>query len=354
MPGPLDGWAREAYGVTALLGIPFHRVTMQDTLATCERLLEDRSEPSYIVTANVDFTYLASRNPALRDFIFHSDLVICDGLPLVGLSKVCGGGELPERVAGSDLGMPLLELCAERGFSVYFLGSDEATLGQLEKVLAERLPGLRVAGHCSPPIGPVEEWDDAELSERIEKAAPHLVLAAFGCPKQEQWIARNHRSLGVPLCIGVGATSRLHRRQAAARAESWRRGCAWSGSGACAATRSASSERYATRLRLPGERPGLRQWRDSRRRGKRGGWDRSSQESAGRHGYTADAMGAWRSLAVWRVVRQLAERARRHAGGLLGRYPFRRRGARAALRDGAAGAARQRLVVRDCRAEQRS
>ena len=201
-----ENWAREPYAISTLLGVPFHQVTMEQTLGICERLLEDLSEPSYLVTANVDFTYLASRNPALRDFIFHADLVICDGLPLVGLSKLCGGCELPERVAGSDLGWPLLELCARRGFSVYFLGSDAKTLAELERVLAGRLPELKIAGHCSPPIGPVESWDDAELSQQIELADPHLLLAAFGCPKQEQWIARNHRSLGVPLSIGVGAT----------------------------------------------------------------------------------------------------------------------------------------------------
>ena len=199
-------WIREPFGISTLLGIPFHRVTMEETVRRCEELLEDRSEPSYIVTANVDFTYLASKNPALREFIFHSDLVICDGLPLVKLSKLCGGGELPERVAGSDLGMPLLELCARRGFSVYFLGSDDKTLNQLKSVLAEKLPDLEVAGHCSPPIGPVESWDDAALSVEIEKASPQLLLVALGCPKQEQWIARNYRSLGVPLSIGVGAT----------------------------------------------------------------------------------------------------------------------------------------------------
>lgn len=196
----------EPYPISTLLGIPFHRVTMEQTLEVCERLLEDRSEPSYLVTANVDFTYLASKNPALREFIFHSDLVICDGLPLVWLSKLLAGETLPERVAGSDLGLPLLEVCARRGFSVYFLGSDEKTLGELERVLSERLPDLRVAGHCSPPIGPVESWDDSELSAKIGSASPDLILAAFGCPKQEQWIARNHRRLGVPLSIGVGAT----------------------------------------------------------------------------------------------------------------------------------------------------
>ncbi|MFT4547675.1 MAG: N-acetylglucosaminyldiphosphoundecaprenol N-acetyl-beta-D-mannosaminyltransferase [Verrucomicrobiales bacterium] len=283
-------WKREPYVISTLLGIPFHHVTMAQTLETCERLLDDRSEPSYIVTANVDFTYLASKNPALRDFIFHSDLVICDGLPLVGLSKVCGGAELPERVAGSDLGMPLLELCARRGFSVYFLGSDEQTLGELEDVLAERLPELKIAGHCSPPIGQVEDWDNEELSEKIENAAPHLILAAFGCPKQEQWIARNHRSLGVPLSIGVGATLDfiVGKQQRAPKLAQklclewfWR----------MCSNPKRFVKRYAKDFGFLSE-AAVRQWLDSRKRGKV--IDGVDPDVAKAHRYTVCG-GAWKS-----------------------------------------------------------
>ena len=32
------------------------------------------------------------------------------------------------------------------------------------------------------------------------------MLVAFGCPKQEKWIYMHYRKLGVPCCIGVGAT----------------------------------------------------------------------------------------------------------------------------------------------------
>ena len=297
------GWTREPYAISTLLGIPFHQVTMEQTLSTCERLLEDRSEPSYIVTANVDFTYLASRNPALRDFIFHSDLVICDGLPLVGLSKICGGGELPERVAGSDLGWPLLELCARRGFSVYFLGSDERTLGELETVLAGRLPDLKVAGHCSPPIGPVESWDNEALSEKIEKAAPQLLLAAFGCPKQEQWIARNHRCLGVPLSIGVGATLDfiVGKQQRAPKLAQklclewfWR----------MCSNPKRFVKRYAKDFGFLAK-AALLQWRDSRRKGRAtGGVDLAEAES---HGYEVRP-GAWEVGGLSTCVELASER----------------------------------------------
>lgn len=284
----MNGWAREPYAISTLLGIPFHQVTMGETLATCERLMQDRSEPSYLVTANVDFAYLASRNPALRDFIFHADLVICDGLPLVGLSKVCGGGKLPERVAGSDLGMPLLELCARRGFSVYFLGSDEKTLGELEIFLAGRLPDLKVAGHYSPPVGPVESWDDVELGERIEQAAPQLLLAAFGCPKQEQWIARNHRSLGVPLSIGVGATLDFivgKQQRAPKLAQSLCLEWFWR----MCSNPKRFLKRYAKDLRFLSV-AALQQWRDSRRRGR--ATDGVDPAETDLHGYTVTG-GSW-------------------------------------------------------------
>ena len=336
-----ENWAREPYAISTLLGVPFHQVTMEQTLGICERLLEDRSEPSYLVTANVDFTYLASRNPALRDFIFHADLVICDGLPLVGLSKLCGGCELPERVAGSDLGWPLLELCARRGFSVYFLGSDAKTLAELELVLTERLPELKIAGHCSPPIGRVESWDDAELSEKIESTDPHLLLAAFGCPKQEQWIARNHRSLGVPLSIGVGATLDfiVGKQQRAPKLAQklclewfWRM---------CSNPRRLV-KRYARDLGFF-SRAAQRQWRDSRKAGRKVSGIAAGE--AARLGFSvARALGGrWPSR---------LPRAAGFARSLVGRRfqsaAIRRGRARAALRDGAASPS-QRAPVRDHR-----
>src|SRR5262249_31695771 len=50
------------------------------------------------------------------------------------------------------------------------------------------------------------EMDHDDIKQRIRDARPDLLSVSFGCPKQEKWIAMHYRSLGVPVCIGVGAT----------------------------------------------------------------------------------------------------------------------------------------------------
>jgi N-acetylglucosaminyldiphosphoundecaprenol N-acetyl-beta-D-mannosaminyltransferase len=191
--------------MAALLGIPFHATTMEGALADVRRAMLSGAAPQYYVTANVDFCRQASRDPWLRDFIFHADRVFCDGLPLVWLSKFLGA-PLPERVAGSDMVPKLLELCASVDRSVFWFGSDPVTLERAAKVAVERFPGLSIAGFESPPMGDVDSWDHEATAERIKAAAPDLLLVALGCPKQERWIARHYRDLGVPLSIGIGAS----------------------------------------------------------------------------------------------------------------------------------------------------
>ena len=191
--------------ISTLLGLPFHRMTIDQALSDCAAMLADRSNPSYVITANLDFACQAASNKTLRDFIFNADRVLCDGLPIVWLSRLLGA-PLPERVAGSDLVPKLLDQCEEVGASVFFLGSDKDTLQDLCTLLAESKPRLRIAGHHSPPMGNVESWDNGTIRQSLKETAPDLLLVALGCPKQEQWIARNYQDLSVPLCIGIGAS----------------------------------------------------------------------------------------------------------------------------------------------------
>jgi len=52
----------------------------------------------------------------------------------------------------------------------------------------------------------LHEFDNQQIVEVIRKASPDILLVAFGCPKQEKWIYMHYRNLGVPCCIGIGAT----------------------------------------------------------------------------------------------------------------------------------------------------
>lgn len=175
-----------------LFGLAFDQVTLEQAVLTCIEMMKSRVKNHTVVTANLDVTRLANQHKELKQFIQQADLVLCDGQPIVWWSKL-KGKPLPERVAGADLVPKLLAICAEQQLSVYFLGS-------------VKLTGLTHCGHYSPPIAPIEQWDNAKIIEDIKSISPNLLLVAVGCPKQELWLAKYGQHLNVPLSIGIGAS----------------------------------------------------------------------------------------------------------------------------------------------------
>ena len=140
------------------LGLPFHDLSLSETLAYCATAMQgDHSR--YVVTANVDFTTQAYKDADLRKIVFFADRVVCDGMPLVWLSRWFGY-PLRERVTGSDMVPKLLEQCGTAGYPVYFFGSDRATLDEAKAIVEARYRGLRVVGIDAPPMGAVIEWDN--------------------------------------------------------------------------------------------------------------------------------------------------------------------------------------------------
>jgi N-acetylglucosaminyldiphosphoundecaprenol N-acetyl-beta-D-mannosaminyltransferase len=188
----------------AILGVPFENVTTRETIAAIERMVESR-QPHYLVTANVDFLVQAQEDVELRRILFDAHLVLCDGTPLVWASRLLGN-PLKERVAGADLVPLLLRTAAQKGYRVFFLGATPESASRAIANLKKLHPSLVIAGHYSPPFNKLLEMDHDEIKRRIVEAKPDLLFVSFGCPKQEKWIAMHYRSLGVPVCAGVGAT----------------------------------------------------------------------------------------------------------------------------------------------------
>ncbi|CAN5862315.1 hypothetical protein BH11VER1_BH11VER1_19860 [soil metagenome] len=188
----------------SMMDVPFDRVTMSDTLERIGSMITAK-KPSFIATANVDFLVQASKDRELHGLLHRADMVVCDGTPLVWLSRLLGKA-LPERVAGSDLVPRLLARAEENGWSVFFLGGRENVLHQAVRNVQCMHPNLRIAGAYSPPFTPLDMMDNANICARIRKSRADILLVSFGCPKQEKWIARNCEAAGVPVSIGIGAT----------------------------------------------------------------------------------------------------------------------------------------------------
>ena len=66
---------------------------------------------------------------------------------------------------------------------------------------------IRIVGTYSPPFG--FENDEQELQKintMISDVHPDLVIACFGCPKQEKWIYENYHKYDGTVSICAGAT----------------------------------------------------------------------------------------------------------------------------------------------------
>ncbi|QFZ18018.1 WecB/TagA/CpsF family glycosyltransferase [Saccharothrix syringae] len=164
-----------------------------------------RAEGGAIVTANVDIVRAATRDPALAALIAGSEVVVADGMPVVWAGRLAGV-PVPERVTGSSLVFTLAGAAAREGRSVYLLGGNPGVPERAAAVLAERFPGLRVAGTDSPPFG-FDTYPEltAEAVAKVVEAKPDLVMVGLGFPKQERLIRLLRAELPRTWFLGCGA-----------------------------------------------------------------------------------------------------------------------------------------------------
>jgi N-acetylglucosaminyldiphosphoundecaprenol N-acetyl-beta-D-mannosaminyltransferase len=177
-------------------------ITFPEALQRIEDMIASGRGGS-VFTPNVDHVIKAETNGSFRDAYQHASLSVADGMPLVWASRLLGC-ELPERVAGSDLLMPLMRRAAAQGWRVYLLGGGPGAARKAAARLSHDF-GVRVVG-----------WDDCRVNSdgsdvagdsvaRVQNAAPDLVLVGLGPPKQELWIERASHRLGSSVAMGIGA-----------------------------------------------------------------------------------------------------------------------------------------------------
>jgi N-acetylglucosaminyldiphosphoundecaprenol N-acetyl-beta-D-mannosaminyltransferase len=178
-------------------------VDSSEALRAIERLV-DAGRGGSVFTPNVDHVVKASRNPAFKAAYSRVSLSLADGMPLIWASLLLGC-PLPERVAGSDMLVPVLELAARRRYRVYLLGGAPGVAEQTARLLSEQM-GIIVAGWDDARIS-IDGSDPGDLSiARASAAKPDLILVALGPPKQELWIDRARDHVGPAVALGVGAS----------------------------------------------------------------------------------------------------------------------------------------------------
>lgn len=183
--------------------VPIDVVTFAGALEAIDGLIAARNG-GYVVTPNIDHVVLADDNGAFRESYRHAALSLVDGQPLVWASRMLGE-QLPEKISGADLILPLMERAAQKNWRVYFMGAGPGVAQKAADEVHKRY-GTNVVGCDAPKVSvdPAAE-ENAQAVEKIAAAKPDIVLVALGAPKQEIWMHRCAAQYAPAVAFGIGA-----------------------------------------------------------------------------------------------------------------------------------------------------
>ena len=193
---------KETIPVCNILGVEIAAIDMPWlTDFTCRNIKALSGD--YMCVSNVHTTVTAYEDMDYRRIQNGGIMAIPDGGPLSSVGRKRGFPQM-QRTTGPSYMEEILKLSEQYGWRHYFYGGTEETLSRLAQELANKYPGVNIAGMYSPPFRPLTEEEDAEVIGRIKDAAPDFIWVGLGAPKQERWMAA-HQGKVCGFMVGVGA-----------------------------------------------------------------------------------------------------------------------------------------------------
>lgn len=184
------------------MGLPIDFTDMDTAVGELVRAAH-RREFAQVATVNLDFMVHGWHDPEVRSILNQTAMNLPDGWPVAWAGRMLGH-DGAARLAGADLVPKLVAAAAQEGLRVFLLGGEAGVAAEAATILADRHHGLEV-DWLEPSRAPLEDMDDASILARVHSFEPHILLVAFGHPKQEKWISRNKFELPM-VAVGVGCS----------------------------------------------------------------------------------------------------------------------------------------------------
>ncbi len=189
-----------AYPTIEVLGLPVANLDAAAALELIDRIYNEQPG-SLIAYANAHTINVAYADPAYREVLLRAGVVLNDGSGIALAARI-SGDRFSANLNGSDFNPRILELAAERGWPVYFLGGRPGVAATAAARLKARYPNLQVAGSRH---GYWRLEETVQVIEAIRDSGATVVMAALGNPLQEKWLDKHLGSTGARIGVGVGA-----------------------------------------------------------------------------------------------------------------------------------------------------
>ena len=191
----------EIIPVAEILRVPVHPYTMAGAV---RRIIGDviAGLRIFVVTANAEIIMMGQKDEDYLQILKSADLVLPDGAGTVWAGRSLGY-EVPERVAGYDLFINLLQEAVAQNLRIFFFGAAPGVAEAAKAKCEQIYPGVRIVGVRN---GYFKNDETSDIIDEINSSGAEMLFAALGAPKQEVWLARNGAALSPRLLMGIGGS----------------------------------------------------------------------------------------------------------------------------------------------------
>ncbi len=215
----------------SILNIPISAVTRQEAVKLfLEHCISKKNSSIFSSTPNAEILLESRKNKKLSSYLKNCDLNLADSVSLLwaGMVQECRWSNFravielvflpfrkngwkktfPEQICGSDFFLDVCEVINKDknpdNFSIFLLGGGNGIARKTKMQLQSDFPNLKIVGAMA---GSPKPSFDKSIIKKINNVAPRLIFIAYGCPKQELWIARNLKKCKtVKIAMGIGGT----------------------------------------------------------------------------------------------------------------------------------------------------
>lgn len=176
-------------------------LTIQETIDLVEKYVINK-EPLHLMGVNADKINELNTNNRLKQIVNSCGVINADGTSVVMASRYLGR-PLPERVAGIDLMLSLVSLCAEKGYSIFLLGAKQTAVEKTAENLKKKHPNLNILGIHN---GYFKEIDWSDISKKVKLLNPDFVFVGITSPIKEYLIEFLQNDGNDAVFMGVGGS----------------------------------------------------------------------------------------------------------------------------------------------------
>jgi len=187
----------------ALLGVPIHRVGVEEVHDFMGQVI-DGGQKASVLNVNIHALNLAAEHSWFADILKQAAMVFCDGEGVLWGMKLAGIKQLPEKITYDRWMWQLGDFCQEKGYKLYFLGSQPGIAELAKQKMLERYPKIRIVGTHHGYFEKSGPESEAVIDE-INRCQPDILIVGFGMPIQEKWIHDYYDKLDVAVFLAGGA-----------------------------------------------------------------------------------------------------------------------------------------------------